>query len=65
MRLATRKQIFCIPGGKREAGESDLQVLLREITEELTVTLLPATLRPAAPTKHLSTVVPQNARSCG
>lgn len=41
------KDVFYIPGGKREAGESDLQVLIREITEELTVTLLPATIRPA------------------
>lgn len=40
------KQIFYIPGGKREPGESDLQVLLREITEELTVTLLSATVQP-------------------
>lgn len=41
------KQIFYIPGGKREAGESDLQVLVREITEELTVTLLVSSVRPA------------------
>jgi len=41
------KDVFYIPGGKREAGESDLQALLREITEELTVTLLPATVRHA------------------
>ena len=41
------KNVFFIPGGKREAGESDLQVLLREISEELTVTLLAATVRPA------------------
>jgi 8-oxo-dGTP diphosphatase len=33
------KGIFYIPGGKREGGESDLQTLLREIAEELTVTL--------------------------
>jgi ADP-ribose pyrophosphatase YjhB (NUDIX family) len=41
------KDVFYIPGGKREAGETDLQVLLREITEELTVSLLPGTVRPA------------------
>lgn len=41
------KDVFYIPGGKREGTETDLQVLLREITEELTVTLLPATVRPA------------------
>ncbi|WP_327117242.1 NUDIX domain-containing protein [Nocardia sp. NBC_01730] len=38
------KHIFYIPGGKREGGETDLQTLLREIEEELTVALLPATV---------------------
>lgn len=38
------KEIFYIPGGKREGAESDLQTLLREIAEELTVALLPATV---------------------
>jgi 8-oxo-dGTP diphosphatase len=38
------KDIFYIPGGKREGAESDLQTLLREIAEELTVALLPATV---------------------
>jgi 8-oxo-dGTP diphosphatase len=41
------KDVFYIPGGKREDGESDLQTLLREISEELTVTLIPGTVRPA------------------
>src|SRR5579859_2094888 len=41
------RDVFYIPGGKREPGESDLAALLREITEELTVTLLPATVRHA------------------
>jgi 8-oxo-dGTP diphosphatase len=40
------KDVFYVPGGKREAGETDLQVLLREINEELTVTLRPGTVRP-------------------
>ena len=35
------KDIFYVPGGKREDGESDLQTLLREIAEELTVALRP------------------------
>jgi 8-oxo-dGTP diphosphatase len=39
------KDVFYIPGGKRAGAESDLQVLLREISEELTVTLLPRTVR--------------------
>jgi 8-oxo-dGTP diphosphatase len=38
------KDVFYIPGGKREGAESDLQTLRREITEELTVTLQPATV---------------------
>ncbi|WP_084483861.1 NUDIX hydrolase [Nocardia anaemiae] len=38
------KEIFYIPGGKREGAESDLQTLLREIEEELTVALLPETV---------------------
>ena len=42
-----RKDVFYIPGGKREGGETDLQALCREITEELTVTLLPGTVQHA------------------
>jgi 8-oxo-dGTP diphosphatase len=38
------KDIFYIPGGKREGAETDLQTLLREIAEELTVALLPETV---------------------
>ncbi|WP_067686007.1 NUDIX hydrolase [Nocardia jejuensis] len=37
------KGIFYIPGGKREEGESDLQTLVREIREELTVEVLDRT----------------------
>jgi 8-oxo-dGTP diphosphatase len=39
------KDIFYIPGGKREGSESDLQTLLREISEELAVGLLLGTVR--------------------
>ncbi|MFC3960899.1 NUDIX hydrolase [Nocardia jiangsuensis] len=39
------KDVFYVPGGKREPGESDEQTLLREIDEELTVALLPESLR--------------------
>ena len=38
------KDMFYIPGGKREGAESDLQTLLREIAEELTVALRPETV---------------------
>ena len=46
--LCTRsrgKDVFYVPGGKREGQESDRQTLLREIVEELTVALLPGTVR--------------------
>lgn len=39
------KNIYYIPGGKREPGESDEAALIREIGEELAVSLLPETLR--------------------
>ncbi|MDU0305423.1 NUDIX domain-containing protein [Streptomyces sp. PAL114] len=37
------KDVFYIPGGKREGAETDVETLLREIKEELTVLLDPAT----------------------
>ncbi|MFC5187752.1 NUDIX hydrolase [Actinomadura harenae] len=46
--LSTRshgKDAYYLPGGKREQGETDEQTLLREIAEELTVALDPATVR--------------------
>ena len=39
------KALFYLPGGKREAGESDTQALCREIAEELAVTLDPDSLQ--------------------
>ncbi|MBF6328184.1 NUDIX hydrolase [Nocardia transvalensis] len=38
------KDVFYIPGGKREGGESDLQTLVREIDEELAVALVTNTV---------------------
>ena len=35
----TGRKKYYIPGGKREAGESDAQALIREIKEELSVAL--------------------------
>lgn len=39
------KELFYIPGGKREQGESDVQALVREIKEEVSVDLLPDTIK--------------------
>lgn len=41
--LSTRsrgKEVYYLPGGKREPGETDLDTLDREIREELTVTVV-------------------------
>ncbi|MFF4528932.1 NUDIX domain-containing protein [Streptomyces sp. NPDC001407] len=38
------KPAFYLPGGKPEAGESPQEALVREVTEELGVTLDPATI---------------------
>jgi 8-oxo-dGTP pyrophosphatase MutT (NUDIX family) len=46
--LSTRsrgKDAYYIPGGKREPGETDLDTLVREIDEELAVTINAATAR--------------------
>lgn len=42
------KSLFYIPGGKREEGESDEQALVREIQEEISVNLIPNTIKYAA-----------------
>ncbi|BAJ30589.1 MULTISPECIES: NUDIX domain-containing protein [Kitasatospora] len=38
------KDAFYIPGGKREGAETDLQTLVREVAEELTVAIRPDTV---------------------
>jgi 8-oxo-dGTP diphosphatase len=46
--LSTRsrgKDVYYLPGGKREPGETDIDTLIREIDEELAVTIVPATAR--------------------
>jgi 8-oxo-dGTP diphosphatase len=39
------KDTYYIPGGKREESETDHEALLREVREELTVELLPETIK--------------------
>ncbi|GLY30826.1 NUDIX domain-containing protein [Kineosporia sp. NBRC 101731] len=44
--LSTRsrgKDVYYLPGGKREAGESDIDTLVREVSEELAVVVDPGT----------------------
>ena len=38
------KTAYYIPGGKRDAGETDTQALVREIQEELSVDIIPTSL---------------------
>ncbi|EOD69512.1 NUDIX hydrolase [Amycolatopsis vancoresmycina] len=41
------KDRFYLPGGKREPGETDAETLVREIREELSVEIDPASIEPA------------------
>lgn len=43
--LSKGKDTWYIPGGKREAGESDVQALVREVREELQVDLIENTIK--------------------
>jgi len=43
--LSKGKDTWYIPGGKREAGETDTQALVREVKEELSVDLDPVTIK--------------------
>lgn len=44
--LSHGKDVWYIPGGKREAGESDHDALIREVKEELNVDLKTETIKP-------------------
>jgi 8-oxo-dGTP diphosphatase len=39
------KEMFYMPGGKREKGETDAQALARELKEELTIDIVPDSLK--------------------
>ncbi|GAB3984548.1 hypothetical protein GCM10027615_72350 [Plantactinospora veratri] len=41
------KDVYYLPGGKREPGETDLETLVREIGEELSVAVVAGTAEPA------------------
>ena len=43
--LSKGKDTWYIPGGKRDSNETDEEALIREVKEELTVDLKPATIR--------------------
>lgn len=39
------RDTYYLPGGKRELGESDIEALIREIAEELTVNIDPVSVK--------------------
>ncbi len=43
--LSRGKDKWYVPGGKREPGESDRETLTREVKEELSVNLIPETIK--------------------
>ena len=43
--LSKGKDTYYIPGGKREVNETDHEALIREIKEELSVDLIPETIK--------------------
>lgn len=45
MTLSKGKDTYYIPGGKREKGESDVEALSREVEEELSVAIIPETIK--------------------
>lgn len=43
--LSKGKDVWYQPGGKRDKGEADQQTLIRELREELSVDLIPETIK--------------------
>lgn len=42
--LSAGKDVYYLPGGKREPGESDIETLVREVREELSVDIVEETV---------------------
>jgi 8-oxo-dGTP pyrophosphatase MutT (NUDIX family) len=56
----SKGKVTCyIPGGKREAGESDADALIREIREELSIDLIPETIAPLGTFKAQADAKPE------
>ncbi|HEX4093708.1 MAG TPA: NUDIX domain-containing protein [Trebonia sp.] len=52
--LSTRsrgKDVYYLPGGKREPAETDVQTLVREVHEELDVAIAPTAPPTSAPSR--------------
>lgn len=43
--LSKGKEIYYLPGGKREQGENDIETLCREVKEELSVDIVTETIQ--------------------
>lgn len=43
--LSKGKDVWYIPGGKREFGETDAEALIREVKEELDVDIIPESIK--------------------
>ena len=48
--------VWYLPGGHREPGETDTETLVREVKEELSVDIIPDTIAYLTPTKRKLTV---------
>lgn len=56
------RELFYLPGGKREPGESDAAAVAREALEETGVVLRPGTVRPLAVIEDLADGYPEGTR---
>lgn len=59
-RSRNNPEIFYLPGGKREEGETDEEALVREVKEETTVELVSASIKPAVTLSHHAHGKPAN-----